>query len=129
MIRNYIKIAFRNIVRNRLFSFINILGLAIGIASVLIIFLVVQGHLDFESHNTNADRIFRINKKYTMKGETSINESTPYPLENAARETIPEIEESTHLIMQSGIIKSGENVIRQSNICFASPSVFKIFTY
>jgi len=63
-----------------------------------------------------------------MKGETNINISTPYPLKNATKETIPEIENATHLVIQSGIIKRGENIIRENNICFASPSIFKIFT-
>lgn len=128
MFKNYFKIAIRNIIRYKTYSVINIIGLAIGIASVLIIFLVVQGHLGFESHNTKINRILRVNKKYIMKGETSINSATCYPLKNAAIETIPEIEDATHLIVQSSIIKSGDNVIRENNICFASPSIFNIFT-
>ena len=128
MFKNYLKIAYRNIIRNKTYSIINILGLAIGISCVLIIFMVAKTHLSFESHNSNSERIFRANKKYTMKGETNVNISTPYPLKNEAIETIPEILDAVHLTLKSSNIKSTGDVNRESNICFASPSIFNIFS-
>ena len=60
MIKNYLKIAWRNLVKHKSFSFINILGLAIGIGACLIIFLYVHDELTFDLYNVKADRIARV---------------------------------------------------------------------
>ena len=79
MFRNYLKTALRNIVRYKVYSLINILGLAVGIACAVMIFVITQEEVRFNTHNEKADQIFRINKIYSMGGETSVNLSTPYP--------------------------------------------------
>lgn len=60
MIQNYLTIAWRNLLKHKIFSFINILGLAIGLAACLIIFLYVQNELTYDQYNTKADRITRV---------------------------------------------------------------------
>ena len=60
MIKNYLKIACRSLRRNRLFSAINITGLAVGVSSCVLIFLYVQYELGFDQFNTNADRLYRL---------------------------------------------------------------------
>jgi len=129
MLRNYIKVALRNIVRYKTYSVINVLGLAIGIACVMIILMVAKTHLSFESHNAYSERIHRINKKYSMKGDVNINTSTPYPLRSAAVETIPEVFDAAHFVLQTANIESSGEVNKEYNVCFTSPSVFNIFTF
>jgi ABC-type antimicrobial peptide transport system permease subunit len=126
MFKNYLKIALRNIARYKMYSIINILGLAVGIATAIIIYLVIQGELRFETHHQN--NIYRINKKYTMKGETSINEATPYPLKETVKDEIPEVIASTQLTNHSCILKYGDKVFRERGNFYASPSIFKMFT-
>lgn len=128
MIKNYLRVALRNIRRHKLYSIINILGLAVGIASTIIIFLVIKGELQFESHNTNLENIYRINKKYSMKGQTSINQSTPYPL-RAALEEIPEVVAATQLTQSSCILKYDDKVFREQGNVYASPEIFDIFSF
>ena len=123
MFKNYLKIALRNIARYKMYSTINILGLAVGIATAIIIYLVVQGELRFEVHHS--ENIYRINKKYTMKGETSINPSTPYPLRSTLKEEIPEVIASVHLTNSSCILKYGDKVFRERGNFYASPSIFE----
>ena len=72
MFKNYLKIAFRNIIKERGYSFINITGLAIGITSCLLIFLWIFDELSFDHHNENYDRIYRV----VREGKTY----TPSPL-------------------------------------------------
>jgi ABC-type antimicrobial peptide transport system permease subunit len=128
MFKNYFKTALRNIARYKIYSLINILGLTVGIACAVMIFVITQEEVSFNTHNNNADQIFRINKVYSMGGEISINESTPYPLANTVHETLPEVIEATHLVRTSTIIKCEDKVIRERNVYRASPSLFDMFT-
>jgi putative ABC transport system permease protein len=60
MIRNYFKIAFRTLLRNKSYAFINITGLALGLAACIVIFLVVQNELSYDHYHANADRTYRV---------------------------------------------------------------------
>ncbi len=64
MLLNYLKIAFRNFTRTKLYSSINLLGLAIGLAACIFISLWVSDEVSYDSFNRNADRIFRVEQKY-----------------------------------------------------------------
>ena len=68
MLKNYLKIAVRNIKRNKIYSFINIAGLAIGIACCLLILLYIQDELSYDRFHKNADRIYRINTDLKFGG-------------------------------------------------------------
>jgi len=68
MINNYFKIAWRNLVKNRIFSLINIVGLAIGLACFIMIALYVTDELSYDRHFKNADRIYRINSDIRFGG-------------------------------------------------------------
>ncbi|MCJ7579394.1 MAG: ABC transporter permease, partial [Candidatus Aminicenantes bacterium] len=70
MLKNYLKVAFRNMKRHKNVSFINITGLAIGITCCILILLWVQDELSFDQFHKNADNIYRINKKYQIGTET-----------------------------------------------------------
>ena len=128
MFRNYLKTALRNIARYKVYSLINILGLAVGIACAVMIFVITQEEVRFNTHNEKADQIFRINKVYSMGGETSVNLSTPYPLENAVKENFPEVLDAIHVIRTSTIIKYEDKVIREREVYRVSPSLFDMFT-
>ncbi len=60
MFKNYLKIALRNLFKQKLYSFINIIGLAIGIASCILIYLFVQNELSYDTFHKNADRLYRV---------------------------------------------------------------------
>ena len=70
MIKNYFKTAFRNLYRNRIFSFINIAGLSIGIASAMLIMLYVKDEVSFDRFHKNVNNIYRIVSKSERKGST-----------------------------------------------------------
>jgi len=127
MFKNYLKIALRNIGRYKMYSIINILGLAVGIATAIIVYLVVQGDLRFESHHS--ENIYRINKKYTMKGEASLNESTPFPLRHTLVDEIPEVVSAVHITNSSCLLKYDDKVFRERDNFYASSNIFKVFNF
>ena len=127
MFKNYFKLAIRNINRHRMYSFVNILGFAVGIATAIIIYLLIQGELQFEAHHSA--KISRVNKKYTMKGEVNINRATPYPLLSILVEEIPEVIESVHFRNSSCILQYDNKVFRERDNFYASPNIFDMFTF
>src|SRR6266513_548486 len=97
MIKNFFKIAYRNIVRNRGFSIINISGLAIGMASALLILLWVQNELSYDRFYNNIDRLYQAWNK--GKGNNGINcwNITPKVLGPTLKQEFPEIEKTTRV--------------------------------
>jgi putative ABC transport system permease protein len=80
MIKNYFKTAFRNLVRNKAFSFINIAGLAIGISAALVIFLIVQYDFSFEKQHKDRERIYRIVSVFDFSGQAYKNSGVQFPM-------------------------------------------------
>ncbi len=97
MIKSYLKIAVRNITRHQGYSFINIIGLAIGMACCILIFLYVNRELSFDRFHKNSDRIFRATKEDKFPGKLNHSAITPNPLCASVTETFPEVEESTRI--------------------------------
>src|SRR6218665_1000963 len=97
MFSNYIKIAWRNLMKHKLFSFINVMGLSIGISVCFIIMVFVQDELSYDRFNEKADRMYRIAFRATMNGG-KINESNVMPPVAAAlKNDLPEGEGVTRI--------------------------------
>ncbi|HUB60787.1 MAG TPA: ABC transporter permease [Puia sp.] len=95
MLKSYFKIAWRNILRNRTNSIINIAGLAIGIASVILIILYVQDERSYDRFMGNADRIYQVNIDMSMGNQASIGSNTPPPIGPALKREFAQIEAYT----------------------------------
>ena len=106
MLKNYIKIAFRNIIKNKVYSFINIFGLAIGLACCLIIMMFVKNELSYDSFHKNADSIYRaaLYENYG-KDETHFNTITPAQLGPTLKEQIPEVKNTIRISVDHGLVK------------------------
>lgn len=126
MIRNYLKIAFRNLVRHRGFSFINISGLAIGMVCTILILFWVQHELSYDRYHTNGKRIYRILQhiKYSEIVTWAINQG---PLGPALKVEIPEIEEQARFCFDRWRIKYNNKIYSDLG-GYADPSLFKMFT-
>jgi putative ABC transport system permease protein len=92
MFRNYITIAFRNIWKHKIFSLINISGLAIGISASLVIFLIVQYDFSFDNHHKDGDRIYRAVSNFEFSGEIYKNSGITSPMADALRKEATGIE-------------------------------------
>ena len=94
MFKNYFNIAVRNLKRNKIFSLINIAGLAIGISASLVIYLIVQHEFSFDKFHKDGDRIYRVVSKIEFPDLTIHNSGVPVPTVNATRNEITGIERS-----------------------------------
>jgi putative ABC transport system permease protein len=132
MFRNYMKVTLRTIRRHKGFSFINIVGLAVGMASVIIIMLWVQYEMSFESHHEKADRIFRVALGNEPQGPTPQRTLvvTPPPLSPALLAEFPEISASARLSRGGGKkLLSYEDKHFLESYYAVDPAFFDIFTF
>ncbi len=131
MIKNFIKIAWRNIIRHKAYSGINIIGLAIGIAACLLILQYVTFELSYENFHANKDRIFRVQQDRYDNGKLSTQWAAgAYAAGNSFKDAIPEIEDYVKL-MQSGevVVEQNNQPLKVDKVFYASGSFFSIFTY
>jgi len=127
MLRNYFKIAIRNIKRHKGYSFINISGLAIGMACCILILLYVTDELSYDKFHEKSDRIYRINAISSI-GVTSRQYATvPRALAAGLADSIPEIEAFTRLLEQDGIRGRYNDTSIEITDCFFVDSIFSIF--
>ena len=131
MLKNYFKIAWRNIIRQKAYSAINIVGLAIGIAACLLILQYVSFELSYENFHANKDRIYRVRQDRYDNGRLSTQWAAgAYAVGNSFKEAIPEIEDYVKLVQQSEAVAHINNQpIKFDKVFFASGSFFSIFTY
>ncbi len=129
MFRNYFKIAWRNLWKNKAFSAINIIGLASGLAVCLLIVLYVVDELSYDKYNKNADRIYRLDADIYFNNTSAIFAVAPDPLAPTLKRDFPEIEEAVRLNYQSDILVKKDNQnVQDHNAVFADSTFFKVFT-
>jgi len=129
MFKNYLKIAVRNFLRNKIFSFINILGLAIGMAVCILILLWVRHELSYDRFHANADRIFRVVEMQQQSGEPFPVAVTPAPLGPGMLQDFPEVVNFSRFQTYSlGYIYHGDDMFK-ANITLADPGIFEMFTF
>jgi putative ABC transport system permease protein len=118
MIRNYFKIALRNIKRYSAYSILNISGMAIGMASAILILLLVQDEWSYDRHFDNADNLYRvIGDMGVTSGESSLMATTPAPLAKALKEEYPEIIRSSRCGLGSLLsFKMGDEFIEETAV-------------
>lgn len=130
MISNYIKIAWRNINKNKTYAIINIVGLAIGLACFLLISLYVVDELSYDKYNEKADRIYRINTDLVFGGNKLHLATTCDPLGQTLKNEYPQVEEYVRFYQPLGIkrIKKGDEYFRETKTVYADSSLFDVFT-
>jgi putative ABC transport system permease protein len=131
MIKNYFKIAWRNMMRHKAYSGINILGLSIGIAACLLILQYVSYELSYENFQVNQERIFRVQQDRYDNGKLSTQWAAgAYAVGNSFKDAIPEIEDYVKLVQRDGVITEINNQpLKINKVFYATNSFFSIFTY
>jgi len=131
MIKSYMKIALRYIRKYKGYSFINIVGLAIGMAVCMLILLYVRNEWSFDGYHADADRIYRLERSY-RRADGSVQ---PYFCTLAPsflpilKKEIPGIEHATRLFGPGGtLVKVGENGFREDRLYYAEEDIFNVFT-
>ena len=125
MFRNYFKTAFRNMRRNRLFTGLNIFGLATGLACSIIIFLWVQDELSYDTFNPGADRIFRL----TAKVNDIELAGSAMAFAAALKSQVPGVRNATHIASGYGITTVGTRKFDERHMYYADNEFLKIFNY
>lgn len=133
MIRNYIVIAIRSMMRNKRYSFINILGLSVGVACCLLLALYVQDELSFDQHHKDGDRIFRITTTTSAIQDGRPWERTSPPIAWGIKDEVPEIENVTRIFNPPGaalnLIRYEDEKFYEPNGYLADSTVFEFLTY
>jgi putative ABC transport system permease protein len=129
MIRNYLKTAIRTLRKNVGFTIINVLGLALGLATCMLIVFYVVDELSFDKYNTKAERIYRADMQIKFGGIDQLYACTPAPLSAAFESDFPEVEKSVRLLQRGGYnIKKGDLNIQENKVIFADSTLFDVFT-
>lgn len=130
MFKNYFKIAWRNLFRNKIYSVINISGISIGIAMFWLIALYIADELSFDRFHSNSDKIFRVTQHARWEGENINYASTSAPFAPALKSEFPEIQQATRILPEGdGIIHYNNKSLRVNNIYFADGNIFEVFTF
>lgn len=130
MFKNHLKIAFRNIMKQKLYSFITVVGLAVGITCCLLIMLYVKQELSYDTFYPNADNIYRIGHTVIRPTRTSINAATPTPLAPALEAEYLEIEHITRIYFDSQVLfEYKEKRIYEDRVIYADPAFFDVFPF
>ncbi|GAB3704438.1 ABC transporter permease [Spirosoma flavus] len=131
MLRNYLLIAFRNLRKHKAFSFINIVGVAVGLACFLLIALYVKDELSYDRYNANADRIYRVTRTFlSSEGTPSLKlaQAAP-PFGPLIKQDFPEAEQVVRTIDNGALIKYGEHSFNEDDVFFAEANLFKVFDF
>ena len=102
MIRNYLKTAYRSLLKNKGFTAINVLGLALGLATCLLIVFYVFDELSYDRYNVNLDRIYRVNNDIKFGGNENSYSESPAPTAAALKADFPEIEQVMRFRQRGG---------------------------
>jgi putative ABC transport system permease protein len=133
MIKNYLKLAWRTLAKNKVFSVIIISGLTLAYTSCIVIYLHVRNETSYDKHNQDYDRIFRVVKDFVNDDNSFLPDATTPPaLAWAIKQEIPEVEEVTKLIPNWGskfLVRYGDKVFYEKGRYRADSSILKIFSY
>jgi putative ABC transport system permease protein len=129
MLKNYLKIAVRNLLRYKAFSFINVFGLAIGIACVVLILLFVSDELSYDRFHTKADRIYRIITHYNQDGNSNTIAMGEHKLGPLLQTDFPEIKEIVRMSQVNPIVRVGDQVFQENRFYIADANFFKVFSF
>jgi len=129
MLKNYLKLAYRNILRHKRYALLNIIGLAVGLAACLLMAGYVIHELSFETMHPFRDRVFRINGRIPMGGEAFLNAVVCAPFGPAVEESIPEIEESVRILRRHDVpVRVEDRDFKEKKMFFAEQEILELFS-
>ncbi len=129
MIKNYLKVAWRNLFRSKFFSTINILGLALGMVCSMLIILWVQNELSVDAYHANGSRLYAIVERQYYDNKIMGQYSVPGVLGDELKKEIPEVEYATQLDNgERNTFQVGDKILKLDG-AFASADIFKMFSY
>ena len=132
MIKNYLKVSTRNLLKHKGYTVINILGLAVGIAASVLIFLYITNEMSYDKFHEKADRTYRIKADWSNKGDSRIHQlGTPFILAQTIREKYPQVEAITQISGPMGdvILRYRDTAFKETEAFLAEASFFDVFSF
>lgn len=130
MLRNYLHMTYRRFMRDRVYSSINIAGLAIGMTCCLFIFLFVQDELRYDRYHENADQIYRLRvERYASGGESELSAAASAPMLPAILKDFPQVEAGTRFHQVTALVERGDTRLYEDRFFWADADVFDIFSW
>jgi putative ABC transport system permease protein len=138
MFKNYLKIAWRNVMKSKLFSFINIIGLSVGLTCCMLISLYIINETSYDAYQKNADNIYQLGTEFTGLGNFKKLPNTPAAMGETMKNVFPEIEQTTRLaglfsedktLMQYNEPNGASKSFYETRGFLADSTFFRMFTY
>src|SRR6478736_4366265 len=131
MLKNYFKTAWRNLMKNKFYSFINITGLTAGLAVGVLILLWVQDELSFDGFHKKTATIYRLENMVGTGASTQIWEATAAPIGVLGKKEIPVIKDMARLVYNGdySLFKYKDKIFNEEHNAYTDPSLFSIFDF
>ncbi len=128
MLTNYLKSALRNIRKNKIFSFLNVFGLAIGLSCFLLITIFVKNELSYDTYPTESKNIYRVLLSSTGNGDVATYPMVDAAVGNGMKEAFPEIQSSTRLVREINFVKYNEKQFKEEYMAYADSNFLQMFS-
>ena len=130
MLKNYIVVTIRGLIKNKGFSLINISGLSIGMATFILILIFVRYEFGFEMFHENINKIYQVTEEQKYKDRTFSITATPAPMAEAMKKDFPEIISATRLAgSRKTLVRYENNAFYETMVVFTDAATFEIFTF
>lgn len=129
MLKNYIKIAWRNLQARKGYALINIVGLSVGLAACLLIGLYVQDELSYDKFHTNADRTYRVLREFDIPDLQTTISYTPSALAPSLEDNLPGVEKAVRILQSSPVVEYGTKKFVEPSFMDAEEGFFELFSY
>ena len=131
MLKNYFKVAFRNLNRNRVYAFINILGLALGLTVSILVFMFVKDETSYDKHWSGSERIYRTGIKADMMGQKMDAPVSPSPMAQALRTEFNDVESATRInpVRQEIMMRHEQTKVYIQKGVSVDSTFFSLFDY
>jgi len=131
MFKNYLKVAFRSLNKNRVYSVINILGLALGLTVTILVFMFIKDETSYEKHWSGYERVYRTGIKADMMGQKMDAPVSPSPMANAFRTEFTDVETATRIntVNQEIMVRHEQTKVYIQKGVYADSTFFKVFNY
>src|ERR1700754_4475794 len=130
MIKNYLRIAFRNLWRHKGFSLLNVIGVTIGMTAFFLIFLYISFEKSYDSFHSKADRIYRLVSDIKTPSETLHLNNPPVPVTEHLTAAFPEVQMVTRVTLgDDWMVIHDDKVFRIDNVATADSNFFKVFDF
>jgi len=129
MLKNYLKIAWRNLIRNKSFSLLNIVGLSIGLAVTALILIWINFEVGYDRFHEKSDRIYQVNNIYPVDGEIWTWNSTPKVMASVIKKDYPDVEGVSRWFYETEFLFSKDDKRIKSTGSIADPDFLKMFSF